>query len=406
VANGEIIAHWDDDDWYAPQRLSRQVMPIAAGTADVTGLTDTLFMVEPAGEFWSVSRELYARLFVEAVHGGTLVYRRDIWRRSGPYPAISLREDAEFLIKARRDGARLCRISGDELYVYVRHAANTWKFSEGRYLQQNGWSRVSEPASFAPDRAFYLGPSPRGAAGPALVSCIMPTANRRDFVPRAIEQFLSQDYPARELIVIDDGTDSMAEFIPVQEAVRYVRLDQSISLGAKRNMACDMARGELIAHWDDDDWMAPGWLRSQVETLTGRNAELCGLDKVFFYAPKVRQAWRYVYDGTPPWAYGGTLCYTRELWRRRPFADINVGEDNDFVWSTQLKRIAINDHGDRYVATVHRRNSSPKVTTGRRWHSIPASHVERMMLAGKSTREDYPSASVGFDQRTPGSSLS
>jgi hypothetical protein len=40
-----------------------------------------------------------------------------------------------------------------------------------------------------------------------LVSCIMPTNNRRTFVPKAIEFFLRQDYPNRQLIIIDDGSD-------------------------------------------------------------------------------------------------------------------------------------------------------------------------------------------------------
>ena len=39
-----------------------------------------------------------------------------------------------------------------------------------------------------------------------LVSCIMPTYNRREFVPLAIRYFLRQDYANKELIIIDDGT--------------------------------------------------------------------------------------------------------------------------------------------------------------------------------------------------------
>ena len=49
--------------------------------------------------------------------------------------------------------------------------------------------------------------------------------------------------------------------------MHYLRLDRRAPVGAKRNIACEVAQGEVIAHWDDDDWMAPEWLRSQVETL-------------------------------------------------------------------------------------------------------------------------------------------
>jgi glycosyltransferase involved in cell wall biosynthesis len=395
AARGEIIAHWDDDDWYGVQRLSRQVLPIRQGVADMTGLNDMLFMVTRGLEFWGVTRALFARLFLENVSGGTLVFRRALWERFGPYPATSLREDADFMAAALRGGARLCRLPGQDLCVYVRHARNTWKFAEGRYLQQGGWQRVAAPEFIAQDLDFYRtaqppahAPTPAVAA-PAvlraarpLVSCIMPTAQRRAFVPRAIQQFLAQDYPTRELVVVDDGEDSIADLVPDAPGVRYLRLGARTSLGEKRNIACEAARGELVAHWDDDDWMAPRWLGAQVDTLLAHDADLCGLDKVFFYAPGTRQAWRYVYDGQPPWVCGGTLCYTRERWRRAPFPHANVGEDNAFVWSAVPARMAVSPHCDLYVATVHPHNTSPKATAGRRWHAFPAAQLELLMRSG------------------------
>src|SRR5690242_6781724 len=94
-----------------------------------------------------------------------------------------------------------------------------------------------------------------------LVTCIMPTYNRRLFVPRAIEYFLRQDYVNRELIIIDDGIDAVGDLIPEHEAIRYVRVNERVTVGAKRNLACEQARGAIIAHWDDDDWHAPHRLR-------------------------------------------------------------------------------------------------------------------------------------------------
>ncbi|PRP90771.1 putative glycosyltransferase EpsH [Enhygromyxa salina] len=383
IARGTIIAHWDDDDWHSEQRLTRQVAPIVRGIADITGLSGLLFLVIGAGEFWAVTRGLFRRLFLENVSGGTLVFRRELWDQSGPYPATSLREDAEFMAKAIREGARLCRLPGRDLYVYVRHDRNTWKFSEGRYLQQSEWSQVPEPEFLGRDREFYAAAAsvaPSSSSAQPLVSCIMPTANRRAFVPRAIEHFLAQDYPARELIIIDDGEDNIADLIPQSQAVRYLRLERRTSLGEKRNLACEMARGELVAHWDDDDWMAPQWLGSQIQTLLEHRADICGLDRVYFYAPDTRQAWRYVYDGAQPWVCGGTLCYTRDFWRRVRFPQTNVGEDNALVWSAQPKRLVVNGRNDLYVATVHQHNTSPKATSSARWHSFPASHVEQLML--------------------------
>lgn len=384
LARGELIAHWDDDDWYGEQRLSRQASPLLHNIADITGLTDMLFMARPQAGFWAASRALFRRMFVENVSGGTLLFRRSLWETHGHYPATSLREDADFLQKVLGGGARLCRISGRELCVYVRHDGNTWKFKEGHYLQQNAWTPVPQPDCLRRDSDFYFPPAAAPQASVALprplVSCIMPTSDRREFVPQAIRNFLAQDYSPRELIVLDDGRDSVADLIPQHESIRYVRLDRKSTIGAKRNIACELARGELIAHWDDDDWMAPGWLSSQVKAMEDQGADICGLDKVFFYAPEGRRAWQYVYDGRSPWVCGGTLCYRRDFWRNAPFADINVGEDNAFVWAPQHKRIVINPDQHLYVARVHPRNTSPKETFNRRWRSYPAEQVEQLML--------------------------
>ncbi len=90
-----------------------------------------------------------------------------------------------------------------------------------------------------------------------LVSCVMPTFDRRRFVPDAIDGFWSQTYPDRELVIVDDGTDPIADLVPDDPMIRYVRLDQRLKTGAKRNAACRAARGDVIVHWDDDDWSSP-----------------------------------------------------------------------------------------------------------------------------------------------------
>src|SRR5258708_4663268 len=100
-----------------------------------------------------------------------------------------------------------------------------------------------------------------------LVSCIMPTADRRRFVPLALHYFMAQDYANRELVVLDDGADSIADLMPDDPRVRYERLAGRRSLGEKRNLCIERARGELIMHWDDDDWMAPHRISYQVAEL-------------------------------------------------------------------------------------------------------------------------------------------
>lgn len=213
-----------------------------------------------------------------------------------------------------------------------------------------------------------------------LVSCIMPTYNRREFVPRAIRYFMRQDYANNELIIIDDGTDAIKDLVPDDSRIRYLRLDKKRTIGGKRNMACKEAAGEIIVHWDDDDWMATYRIIYQVENLLREQADICGLDKLYFYDPLSQKAWRYVYpEGSKPWLAGGTLCYKKAFWSRNPFPDLNVGEDACFVWTNCSKKMLTLQNYSFYVAIIHLGNTSIKRTSDSRWHNCPTSKIQKIM---------------------------
>jgi hypothetical protein len=145
-ARGEIIAHWDDDDWYAADRLRYQVAPILMNLADVTGLENAFVLVLSTGEFWTTQPELHRRMFMGDVHGGTLVYRKSILSGGLRYPEINLAEDAWLLDRLMRDGRRLVRLANPGLFVYVRHGQNAWRECiPGRFLDPAGWRRIDAP---------------------------------------------------------------------------------------------------------------------------------------------------------------------------------------------------------------------------------------------------------------------
>jgi glycosyltransferase involved in cell wall biosynthesis len=665
LARGEVIVHWDDDDWYAPQRVSAQVRPILEGRADITGLTDTRFFELDSWRFWRCAPHLHRRLFVQDVHGGTLAFRRSLFGARCRYPELSLAEDAWFLHQAVSAGARLMRVPGADLFVYLRHARNAWRFPCGTYLDARGWLEDVEPEQLAPDRPFYArrssamagaaplpaeivaavgeiaigisvhaepqrlratlaalrahtptgvelmllpdGPdeetrvalerfadlaqfpteAPAGAAaclnrlaketaadtlvllesgtivspgwlerllaalaadprhgiaspstnrawnqlgvyphcrggaadiasaaedahrrfggswkslaplwdvgdfclavrrsvveaiGPAdeayglgpcwemdyavraaragfisvwaqsdyvyrhpatprrqteearrfeasrrryqdkfcglrlsgtragyaqhcrgegcryfappvvpapgivtlppFVSCIMPTANRRRFIPAAIQRFIACDYPNAELIVLDDGDDAVADLVPEHPALRYVRIARQRSLGAKRNAACELAGGEIILHWDDDDWYAPHRISAQVNALRASRASLCGIDRVLFYDPRGPHAWEYHYPmGSAPWVAGATMCYRRDFWQAHPFPDVTIGEDNMFAAAARREEICVMPDNTFFVGLVHASNTSPKQVRDPRFRACDVGRVRAL----------------------------
>lgn len=382
-AKGELIAHWDDDDWHGPQRLSRQIAPLVADVADVTALRDVLFLDVATGRFWRCTPQLHRRIFRRDVHGGTLVYRKAIWDRGVRYPDTSLAEDAAFLDRAVLGGSRLRGMLAEDLFVYVRHSSNAWNFRCGEFLDRNGWQQTIGPAWPAATRLSYAFGQRDADGGPAelpLVSCIMPTRDRRRFVPQAVEYFARQHYPRRELVIVDDGDDSVADLVPADETVRYLQLPRRTVLGAKRNLACETARGSVIVHWDDDDWYHARRLDLQVGELLARQADVCGAASLFFVDPGAGAAWRFRYRGQGrPWFAGTSLCYRREVWSGHPFEERAVGEDNRFVLGLGGRLMVDVGDADCIVGIVHGGNTSDKRVRDAQWTGVPFEEVEQVL---------------------------
>lgn len=215
-------------------------------------------------------------------------------------------------------------------------------------------------------------------ASDPLVSCIMPTCNRRSFVTQAIRRFLRQDYVNSELVIVDDGSDRIADCVTDDARVRYIALDRKLNVGAKRNLACREARGEIIAHWDDDDWYPASRLRTQVRSLVERRAEVCGSSSIFFLDATADRAFEYRYAGRP-WVAGSTLVYRKSFWERNNFQEIQVGEDAQFLWSGATPDIC--DLGDSAlcVAMIHPANTSRKETGGAFWTSQPIDRIRQFL---------------------------
>jgi hypothetical protein len=214
-----------------------------------------------------------------------------------------------------------------------------------------------------------------GEVGP-LISCLMPTYNRREFLPGAIACFQRQTHANRELIVLDDGEDAVGDLIPDDPRIHYERLPARITLGAKLNLGCEMARGDLIAHFDDDDWYAPWRLAYQVQAMAEAGADLCGINRLLYYDLRHGRGYEYRYPpGHPVWLLGSDMLYTPRFWRERGFADVNVGMDGLFAWSAAPGRALALDRHDFAVHMIHGGNISPKQVDGQLWCEVELGRI-------------------------------
>jgi glycosyltransferase involved in cell wall biosynthesis len=146
AAQGEIVIGWDDDDWYSPRRIARQVEPILEGRADATGLAETLMLDLQADRYWRFAPQLGNRIFEGGMVSGTLAFSRRLWVDGLRYPDASLAEDAAFQRALAKHGARIQRIPEDDLFIYLRHGSNSWRFTPGTFVDRSGWQSVPPPA--------------------------------------------------------------------------------------------------------------------------------------------------------------------------------------------------------------------------------------------------------------------
>ena len=96
----------------------------------------------------------------------------------------------------------------------------------------------------------------------------MPAYNARPFIEEAIRSVLNQDYPAIELIVVDDGSQDGTREV-AEGFGGKVRVLRQTNAGpaAARNRGIEAARGEYIAFLDADDTWLPGKVSVQAQYL-------------------------------------------------------------------------------------------------------------------------------------------
>lgn len=137
-----------------------------------------------------------------------------------------------------------------------------------------------------------------------LVSIVLSTYNRANFVRRAIKSVLNQSFQDWELIIIDDAsTDETPEILKKWRKkdfrMKVIRNEKNFwhefGLYPKLNKGIQLAKGKYIARLDDDDyWVDSDKLKKQVNFLeTHPDYVLCG-GGVIIINDKDRELFRYL----------------------------------------------------------------------------------------------------------------
>lgn len=210
-----------------------------------------------------------------------------------------------------------------------------------------------------------------------LISCVMPTARRRDFLAQSIAYFQAQDYPNKELVIVEDGEISNWDLARGRDNVGYHYIPGTHTIGAARNLACSIARGEIICHWEDDDIFGPHRLSKQVAPLLAHHAEATAMKMSLVFDQQTGTYWRcsdeeharlFAHD-----VRSGTLMYWASAWRLGlRYKDCSRGEDVAFLEHLLAcgHRLAQVVDPASYICVRHAHNTTDTFTYDEHWTQV------------------------------------
>lgn len=107
-----------------------------------------------------------------------------------------------------------------------------------------------------------------------LVSVVITTHNRKEFLEQAIESVMNQTYSNIQCIIVDDAsTDGTENFVKnkYKSSIEYIRIEKSKGGNHARNVGLLACKGKYIALLDDDDIWNESKIEKQVNLLKSDN---------------------------------------------------------------------------------------------------------------------------------------
>ncbi len=141
------------------------------------------------------------------------------------------------------------------------------------------------------------------------ISVIIPLFNKVEHIRQAIHSVLEQSRGPEEVIVVDDASTDGGDRV-VEEYATSVRLIRRPHTGvsAARNFGIEMAKGDVIAFLDADDFWKPHFLET-VSSLLVRFPQACTAASAYEWIIKPGHIKRFPFAGIPSYPWEGTIDY-------------------------------------------------------------------------------------------------
>ncbi|PIZ44424.1 hypothetical protein COY31_02670, partial [Candidatus Wolfebacteria bacterium CG_4_10_14_0_2_um_filter_39_18] len=117
------------------------------------------------------------------------------------------------------------------------------------------------------------------------VSIIIPAYNAASFIGDSVRSALTQTYPNKEIVVVDDGSTDDTRAI-LEEYIKSGQIkyfyQENKGPAAARNLGIKNSSGEFIAFLDADDVWLPEKLKKQIDLFKNPKVGLVYSDMEFF----------------------------------------------------------------------------------------------------------------------------
>jgi len=194
------------------------------------------------------------------------------------------------------------------------------------------------------------------------VSVCTPTFNRRPFIPMMIKCFEHQTYPKDKIewIIVDDGTDKIEDLIKHIPQIKYLKYEEKLTLGKKRNIANGECKGDIIVYMDDDDYYPPERISHCVEILNANPKALCaGSSTMYMYFKHIHKMYTFGPYG-PNHATAATFAFRKKLLNITKFKEsASIAEEKYFLKDYTIPFVQL-DPIKSIVVFSHNHNSFDK----------------------------------------------
>jgi len=195
-----------------------------------------------------------------------------------------------------------------------------------------------------------------------LVTIFTAVKNRKDTLPQTIMSVLSQSYPNIEYIVVDGAsTDGTLEVIKqFDDKIDLWISEPDCGTSDAFNKAISMAQGDFIFWLSSDDWIAPDFIKTAVETFLSSGADFIfgnmvmykNGDPVAIYKGEKNYV-KSLMSGYPRFNFP-TMVVKKECFQKVGLIDMTYGYVADYEW---VLRLHLNGEKGSYSSSlvVHRR---------------------------------------------------